>query len=199
MKQKTDIISARIDFIKASLNERKKSLVLIGLMGAGKSAVGKALSEAFDVRFIDSDNVIEANHGSISDYFKNFGEDKFRVLERNTIATFVKGDLKIISTGGGAFMNEQTRAFIKDNAVSVWLKADVETLYDRVKDATHRPLLEGVDKRTKLQELANLRYPIYGEADVHVEVTDADASSKQESIAQNRDRVINALYTHLKR
>lgn len=196
-------ISAKIDFIKATLKENQQAIVLTGLMGAGKSKVGKALAKALDISFIDSDEVIEKNHGTISDYFATFGEEKFRVLERSVIASFVQGDPKILSTGGGAFTQAETRQLVNDKAVSVWLNISPEDTMKRLgeKGIEKRPLLANAQEGplSKLKSLYDERSGMYGAAHVHVHVTDEGSSSKEESIAQNRDRVINALYMHLKR
>lgn len=196
-------LSQNIDFIKAALNEKGQAIAMIGLMGAGKSIVGQALAEALDIRFVDSDAVIEKNHGAISDIFKNHGEDKFRELERNVISTYVRGDARVLSTGGGAFMNDETRDLIQVNAISVWLDLSPEDTMKRFDEAAiaKRPLLANAPEGAlaKLKALYTERAPRYGEAHVRVKVSDEGALSKEESIAQNRDRVINALYMHLNR
>ena len=198
-RMETDI-SIQIEFIKATLVETGQSIALVGLMGAGKTRLGKELATALGLEFKDSDELIVERHGEISEIFATQGEPKFREMEKAAIADLISGEPKILSTGGGAFVQEQTRALMKDGAISIWLNADLETLYNRVKDKTHRPLLEtGEDKRVILQKFIDDRYPTYALADVEAVITDEGITSKEESIAQNRDRVINALYMHLQR
>lgn len=194
-------ISAKIDFIKAALAERRQAVVVLGLMGSGKSKVGQALAQALEIPFVDSDEVIEKNHGAISEYFKIYGEEKFRVLEHQVISSLVKGDPRILSTGGGAFMNDQTCSLIKDNAVSVWLDISPEDTMKRLGEEAiaKRPLLADAPEGAlnKLKTLYALRSDRYNEAHVRVAVDDQGTISKAESVAQNRDRVINALYSYL--
>ncbi len=192
-------ISIQIEFIKATLSETGQSITLVGLMGAGKTKLGKELAMALGLEFKDSDDLIVERYGAISDIFATQGEPKFREMEKEAIADLISGQPKVLSTGGGAFVQEQTRELMKDGAISIWLNADLETLYNRVKDKKHRPLLEtGEDKRIILQKFIDNRYPTYALADVKAVITDEGVATKEESIAQNRDRVINALYMHLK-
>lgn len=194
-------IDEQIKIIKAALVQSQQAIVMIGLMGAGKTKLGKELAKALDVQFVDSDDVIENNHGAISEYFKIHGEPKFRRLERDTISTFVRGAPKVLSTGGGAFMDDETRSLINSNAVSVWLHispADTMARFDEAEIAK-RPLLANAPEGAiaKLTDLYAQRADTYSQAHLRVDLAD-DGATKQESIAQNRDRVINALYKHLK-
>jgi shikimate kinase len=153
---------------------RDKSIVLVGLMGAGKTSVGRRLAEKLGLDFIDADHEIEAAAGqTIAEIFANHGETYFREGERRVIARLLENGNKILATGGGAFMNAETRAAIKQGGVSVWLKADLELLLKRVQKRDNRPLLKGKDPREVLGSLIELRYPVYETADIIVESRDA--------------------------
>ena len=144
-------------------------IVLVGLMGVGKSTVGRRLAARLNLPFVDADNEIEAAAGmSIPDIFDRFGEPYFRDGERRVIARLIDGRRKIIATGGGAFINDETRALILDQALAIWLRAAPEVLADRVKRRDNRPLLHGRDPLTVLSDLAQVRDPIYALAPVHV-------------------------------
>ncbi|API59572.1 shikimate kinase [Tardibacter chloracetimidivorans] len=146
-----------------------RPIVLIGLMGSGKSSLGRRLAVRLGLPFFDADHEIEAAAGrTISEIFEKFGEAHFRDGERRVIARLIDGEPKVIATGGGAFMNEETRALILDKAIAVWLDADIDTLVERVGRRDHRPLLKNRDPRTVLSELAAVRNPIYAEAPVRV-------------------------------
>ncbi|MEM9098537.1 MAG: shikimate kinase [Pseudomonadota bacterium] len=148
----------------------RKPVVLIGLMGAGKSSVGLRLADMLGVGFQDSDHEIVAAAGrEISDIFDEFGESEFRRLERAVIARLLEEHLGVLATGGGAFMQEETRAAIAERAVSVWLKADLSVLIARTTGRTHRPLLNQGNPEEILAELVEKRYPVYALSDVHVE------------------------------
>ncbi len=149
---------------------RKQSIVLVGLMGAGKTTVGRRLADALNMPFIDADQEIEAAARlTVSEIFEKYGEDHFRDGERKVIARLISGEPCVLATGGGAFMYEATRKLIKKRAVSVWLKAELELLLERVMRRDTRPLLKTGDPRDILGRLMDERYPIYGEADVVVE------------------------------
>jgi shikimate kinase len=147
----------------------KKSVVLIGMMGVGKSTVGRQLAQRLNVQFIDSDEaIVEAAGMTIPEIFERFGEDYFRDGERRVIARLVEGKPSIIATGGGAFINEQTRALIKERCTSVWIDAKLDILVARVSRKNTRPLLIGKDPKVVLRELAETRNPIYALADIKV-------------------------------
>lgn len=144
-------------------------LVLVGLMGVGKSTIGKRLAQRLKLQFVDADDEIELAAGySISEIFERFGEAGFRDGERRVIARLIDGKPKIIATGGGAFMNEQTRTLILEQALAVWIDADIDVLAERVKRRNTRPLLKGKDARTVLANLAEVRNPIYALAPIHI-------------------------------
>ena len=146
-----------------------KPIVLVGLMGAGKTTVGRRLAQKLGVPFVDADEEIEAAAGlNIGEIFERFGEPYFRDGERRVIARLIDGAPKVIATGGGAFMNDATRALILDRATAVWLRADIETLIERVRRRATRPLLKDRDPRQVLSELAAIRDPVYALAPIHV-------------------------------
>ncbi|MCB1970894.1 MAG: shikimate kinase [Geminicoccaceae bacterium] len=144
-----------------------KTIVLVGLMGAGKTAIGKRLAASLGVRFADADAaIIEAAGMGIPDIFELYGEETFRDLERRVILRMLEEEPFILALGGGAFINDETRAAIKRSCLSIWLKADLDTLVDRVnrKKGT-RPLLASGNPRDILENLMTTRYPIYAHAD----------------------------------
>ncbi len=146
-----------------------KPIVLIGLMGAGKSTVGRRLAHRMHLPFVDADNEIEAAAGmTISDIFERFGEPHFRDGERRVIARLIDGTPKVIATGGGAFLNEATRELILDHALAIWLDAEPAVLAERVRKRDSRPLLRGKDPETVLTELAKVRNPFYALAPIRV-------------------------------
>jgi shikimate kinase len=150
--------------------DRSRPIVLIGLMGVGKSTIGRRLAQRLHLPFVDSDHEIEAAAGlTIAEMFERYGEAQFRDGERRVIARLIDGRPKVIATGGGAFIQEATRALILERATAVWLDADVAVLAERVaRRAGTRPLLNGGDPKQKLQELAAARNPIYAQAPVHI-------------------------------
>ena len=147
-----------------------RSIVLVGLMGAGKSTVGRRLASALRLPFHDADQEIETAAGcSISDFFATYGEAAFRDGERKVIARLLKGPRHVLATGGGAFMDPTTRVLIKAEGLSVWLRANIELLMERVAKRPTRPLLKNDDPRATMERLMAERYPIYAEADVTVD------------------------------
>ena len=146
-----------------------RPVVLIGLMGAGKTSVGSRLAQALDVPFVDSDDeIVAAANLSIAEIFAKYGEAHFRSGERRVIARLVGGAPRIISTGGGAYMDDETRALLGEHAITVWLKADLDTLVARTSGRTHRPLLNKGNPRQILKGLIDQRYPVYAQADLAV-------------------------------
>ena len=144
-------------------------IVLVGMMGVGKSTVGRRLATRLRLPFADADHEIEAAAGmSITEIFDRFGEPYFRDGERRVIARLMDGTPKVIATGGGAFINPETRAVILDQSLAIWLTAAPHVLVDRVKRRDTRPLLRGRDPAQVLGELARVRDPIYALAPVHV-------------------------------
>lgn len=156
-------------------------------MGAGKSTVGRRLAERLRLPFVDSDEEIErAADRSIAEMFDRFGEPAFRDGERRVLRRLIDGGPKVIATGGGAFMDAETRALILDRCIAVWLDADVATLAGRVRRRGHRPLIAGRDPLALLTELAELRGPVYAEA--HLRVA-SDSGPHERTV----ERIVEAL------
>jgi shikimate kinase len=146
-----------------------RSIVLIGMMGAGKSSIGRRLATRLALPFIDADCEIEQAAGmTISDIFESKGEAYFRAGEARVIARLLEGGPQVLATGGGAFMNNETRALIRARGISIWLKADPELLLRRIKRRNDRPLLRTTDPESRLKQLVEERYPVYAEADLTV-------------------------------
>jgi len=153
--------------VRAALNGR--SIVLVGMMGAGKSSVGRRLAKALSLPFVDADTEIEKAAGmSITDIFAKHGEPEFRSGERRVVSRLLDNPMAVIATGGGAFMDETTREKIRARGISVWLKADVDVLLRRVKKRGGRPLLKDGDPEQILRDLLAKREPVYATADVTV-------------------------------
>lgn len=160
--------------LAAALDGRiKRTVVLVGLMGAGKSCVGRRLAARLNLAFVDADTAFETAAGcTISDYFARHGEASFREGERKVIARLLDQEPMILATGGGAFIDPTTRARILDGAVSVWIRADLPLLLKRTVGRDHRPLLKQGDPAEILGRLIETRHPIYAEADIIVDSTD---------------------------
>jgi shikimate kinase len=151
-----------------------RSVVLVGLMGAGKTSIGRRLAEILGLPFVDADHEIEAAAGkSIPDIFAEHGEAHFRDGEKRVIARLLESGNQVLATGGGAFMNAETRERIRQRGISVWLKADLALLMQRVLKRGGRPLLENADPEAVMRKLMEERYPVYATADITVESTDA--------------------------
>lgn len=165
-----------------------RTIVLVGLMGAGKTTVGRRLADHLGVGFVDSDIEIEsAADLSIPEIFNRFGEEYFRTGETRVISRLLGQSPCILATGGGAFMSADNRTLIKNTGISVWIKADLETLWSRVKGKPGRPLLEKGDGKAALASLLEARYPTYGEADI---VVDSLAGAPHEAVV---DDIVAAL------
>ena len=148
----------------------KKTIVLVGIMGAGKSTVGKILADRLGMRFIDADQEIERAAGcTITDFFEKYGEVEFRKGEERVISRILAGEPCVLATGGGAFMSEATRLLIKKIATSVWLRVSFEVLAKRLEKRYDRPLLQTADPQQTLKALIKKRYPIYNDADFIVD------------------------------
>ena len=168
-----------------------RSVVFVGLMGAGKTAIGRKVAGMLGLPFTDSDHEIESvSRMTIPDLFERYGEAEFRSLEQRVIVRVLESGPQVLSTGGGAFMNAQTREAIEAYGLSVWLKADVDTLLDRVSKKQNRPLLKNADPRAVLERLMLERNPVYALADVTVATRD----ERKEVIA---GEVIEAIGRHL--
>jgi shikimate kinase len=150
-----------------------RSIVLVGLMGCGKSSVGRRLAAKLDMPFVDADEEIERAAGkSISDIFADHGEAHFRDGERKVIQRLLAGGPLVLATGGGAYMNPDTRESIRRSAISIWLRAELAILLRRVAKRNNRPLLDKKDPETVMRQLIEARYPVYALADITVESRD---------------------------
>ncbi|WP_244606608.1 shikimate kinase [Arsenicitalea aurantiaca] len=168
-----------------------RPIVLVGMMGAGKTTVGRKLASRLGLAFVDSDDAIEAAAGmKIEDIFATRGEAEFRAGETRVISRLLREPDTLIATGGGAFINPETRELIKAGGISVWIKADFELLFSRVSRRSNRPLLKTADPRATLKALIDQRYPIYAEADVTIVSRDVP----QDVVAAD---IIAALSAHL--
>lgn len=168
----------------------KKSVVLVGMMGAGKTAVGTQLARVLSVPFIDSDDaIVSAANRSIAEIFERDGEPFFRQKETQVIGRLLEGPPCVLSTGGGAFMSAPNRQMIAAQGVSVWLSADLELLWQRVRHKTTRPLLRTSNPRATLKEIFDLRVPVYALADLKVD------AAPELSIDDMARRVREALLT----
>jgi shikimate kinase len=166
-RHQTDACDPRHTAIRAGLNGR--SIVLVGLMGAGKSTVGRRLATRLGLPFIDVDAEIEhVSQMTVPEIFARHGEPYFRDGEKRVIDRLLRQGEQILATGGGAFMNADTRRRIAESGVSVWLKADLDVLLRRVKKRAGRPLLETPDPQATLRRLMDERYPVYAEADITI-------------------------------
>ncbi len=190
--KKADQINLRsqAEEVKALLNQRP--VVLVGLMGAGKSTIGKKMASMLELPFFDLDTEIEnVSRMSVTELFASYGEPEFRDLERRVMQRLLEGGSMILATGGGAFMNEQTRENITEAGISVWLNAELDVLMERVLRRHDRPLLKNDDPRAVMQKLMTERYPVYATADLSIMSRD----EKREVIAQE---VITLLLNHLR-
>ena len=164
-------LSREIEDIREKLGNHP--IVLVGLMGAGKSSIGRRLAEKLEFPFVDADHEIEvAADKTIPEIFADHGEAYFREGERRVISRLIENGAQVLSTGGGAFINEETRNSIHAHGISVWLKADLSLLMKRVMKRSDRPLLQAEDPEAVMQKLMDQRYPIYAKADVTVESRD---------------------------
>ncbi len=165
-----------------------KTVALVGMMGSGKTAVGRALAARLDVPFRDSDaEIVEAAQASIAEIFERDGEAFFRDREAEVIARLLRNEPVILSTGGGAFLAERNRRMISEAGLSVWLKADLDLLWERVRHKETRPLLQTPDPKGTLTEIFDARQDIYALADVAVE------AQEHLSIADMADRVLTTI------
>ncbi len=170
-----------------------KTIILIGMMGAGKTCIGRRLAARLGLSFVDADSKIaEAAGCSVSDIFAIHGEAAFRDGERRVIARLLEDPVHAMATGGGAFMDERTRATIRERGISVWLRADIDLLLKRVLRRSTRPLLKPGDPRQVLEKLMAERYPVYAQADIIVDSIEAPPEVTV-------DRVLQALTEYLER
>lgn len=150
-----------------------RPLVLVGLMGAGKTAIGRRLAAQLGLAFVDADQEIERAAGlTIEDIFESYGEAAFRDVERRVIARLLGDEVQVIATGGGAFMDIDTRQIVAERGISLWLRADLDLLVVRTGRRSNRPLLKHGKRRDILAELMEQRYPVYARADITVDSRD---------------------------
>lgn len=150
-----------------------RSIVFVGLMGAGKTVIGKQVAAMLSLPFVDSDHEIEAvSRMTVPEIFEAYGEQEFRALEQRVILRVLDNGPQILSTGGGAFINDSTRAAILSQSVSVWLKAELDLLMERVSRRQNRPLLKVADPRAVMADLMAKRYPVYEKADITIHSRD---------------------------
>jgi len=165
----------------------ERPIILIGMMGAGKTRIGRQLSKILNLDFFDSDDEIEAAAGmEISEIFERFGESYFRDGERRVIERLVDGSVRVIATGGGAIMTEEVSRLVWDNAISVWVRADIEIMVERTQRKDNRPLLKNGDAREILTKLAEDRYPVYEKADI---VIDSHNGPSEAIINQSLEKI----------
>lgn len=146
-----------------------KPIVLVGLMGVGKSTVGRRLARRLDLPFIDSDSAIEDAAGfSAAEVYEKYGEKDFRDGERRLVARLVEGHVRVIATGGGAFIDSSTRLLLNARAITIWLDASIDVLSERTGRRDTRPLLRNADPKGTLERLADERRPSYAEAHIHI-------------------------------
>lgn len=176
----------RSSTLKTDRNEAAwagRTVALVGLMGAGKSTVGRRLADRLGLAFTDSDNEIEKAAGlSVADIFALHGEEEFRRVEHKVLARLLNGPPQVLATGGGAYLNAKTRDLMREKAVTIWLNADLETLWKRVSRRSHRPLLRRPDAKEVLTDLFQQRGPIYGLADITVPSVDGPHSKTVNAI-----------------
>jgi len=168
-----------------------RTIALVGLMGAGKTTVGRRLAAALQMPFADADaEIVKAAGRSIEEIFAEHGECAFRRGERQVIARMLNGPVHVLATGGGAFIDPGTRALMKERAISIWLKAPLDVLMKRVEKRDNRPLLKEADPRAVMQRLMDERYPIYAEADITIESAPGPHNTAVE-------KIIEALHAYL--
>jgi shikimate kinase len=171
---------------------KNKIILLVGLMGSGKTSVGKRLAKKLNLPFVDGDQEIEKAAGlSLIDVLKCFGEKEYRAGEARVMKRLLQGEPCVLASGGGSFVAEQTRKLAKEHAITIWLKADIDILYNRTAGRKHRPFLEGAEDhlKNKLESYIKEEYPYYSEADIIVE-------TKEEQVDNTVNRVIAALKSH---
>lgn len=163
----------------------RRTIALVGLMGVGKSTVGRRLAKRLGLPFADGDVEIEAAAAmTVSDIFAELGEAEFRAGEARVMKRLLEGPRMVLATGGGAILNPETRALLKERAVTVWMRADLETVAGRVQRRDTRPLLRGRDPLKALQAMAEVRYPVYATADLIVDVAGGAHAQAVEAIAE---------------
>lgn len=175
------------------INKIDKIILLVGLMGSGKTSVGKRLAKKLDLPFVDGDQEVEKAAGlSLIDVLKCFGEEEYRAGEARVMKRLLQSAPCVLASGGGSFVAEQTREYARQNAITIWLKADIDVLYHRTAGRKHRPFLRAGDDqlKNKLEKYIHDEYPYYSEADIIVE-------TKEEQVDITVNRVIDAIQNFL--
>lgn len=175
------------------INNLNKIILLVGLMGSGKTSVGKRLARRLNLPFVDGDQEVEKASGlSLIDLLKCFGAEEYRAGEARVMKRLLQGEPCVLASGGGSFVAESTRKLAKEHAITVWLKADIDVLYHRTAGRKHRPFLKGNDSelKSKLETYIHDEYPYYSQADIIVE-------TKEEFVDNTVQRVINAINNFL--
>ena len=190
-QMQTSSLSNDIALILSRLGSQ--SITIVGLMGAGKSVIGRKVASKLKIPFVDADAEIEkAAKMTVADIFASYGEPEFRRLEKSVIKRVLESGPQILATGGGAYMDDETRAIIGQNGISLWLSADIDLLMQRVSKKTTRPLLRNPDPRGVMEDLINERYPVYGLADLEV-------ASQEVSKDELTNTMISALAEYMRR
>ncbi len=174
--------------------EVPKTIILIGMMGAGKTCIGRRLAKRLDLPFTDSDQEVEAAAGcSIQDIYEVYGENVFKDTEKRVVRRVLDNDIKVLSTGGGTYMDTKIRETIKEKAITVWIKAEYETLLPRVLRRDHRPQLKDGSPEDTLKSLIAEYYPVYEEADIIVSCDNSPPDQTTDKIIQEIERYLSKL------
>lgn len=176
------------------ITKMNKIILLVGLMGSGKTSVGKRLAKKLNLPFIDGDQEIEKAAGlSLIDVLKCFGQEEYRAGEKRVMKRLLQGSPCVLASGGGSFVAEQTRELAKEHAITIWLKADVDVLYNRTAGRKHRPFLKGSDEelKNKLETYINEEYPYYSQADIVVETKEEQVDITVNRVVDNIDNFLN--------
>ncbi len=186
----TPSLSEDIELIRSRLGSQ--TITIVGLMGAGKSVIGRKVASKLKIPFVDADAEIEkAAKMTVADIFTSYGEPEFRRLEKSVIKRVLESGPQILATGGGAYMDDETRNVIGENGISLWLSADIDLLMQRVSKKTTRPLLKNPNPRGVMEDLINERYPLYALADLEV-------ASQDVSKDEMTNTMISALASHIR-
>lgn len=170
---------------EAPLPQVARTIVLVGLMGAGKTTVGRRLARRLGLEFADSDFEIEkAAQMTVADIFSTYGEEYFRAGERRVISRLMDGPARVLATGGGAFINDETRTLMKEKSITIWLDASLDVLVERTSRRDTRPLLQDGDPEAILEQLLADRTPIYAQADIKIQSSDGPHDTVVDSIVQ---------------
>lgn len=176
------------------ITKMNKIILLVGLMGSGKTSVGKRLAKKLNLPFIDGDQEIEKAAGlSLIDVLKCFGQEEYRAGEKRVMKRLLQGSPCVLASGGGSFVAEQTRELAKEHAITIWLKADVDVLYNRTAGRKHRPFLKGSDEelKNKLETYINEEYPYYSQADIVVETKEEQVDITVNRVVDTIDKFLN--------